>query len=125
RVAAAHDAGRSVAVHCVTPVQLVLALSAGLDARDRIEHASLVPDELIPLLVAAGPTVVTQPGLVHTRGDRYLRDVPADEHDALYRLASLQRAGIRVAASSDAPYGSPGPWLSIHAAVRRQTAGGR
>ena len=42
RIAAAHAAGRTVAVHCVTQVQLALALAAGIGPADRIEHASLV-----------------------------------------------------------------------------------
>lgn len=124
RIASAHAAGRTVAVHCVTTVQVVLAVTAGIGPADRIEHASLVPDELMPLLVAAGPTVVVQPGLVHTRGDRYLREVdPVDRH-GLHRLATFRRAGLRVAASSDAPYGPADPWLSIRTAVERRTAYG-
>src|SRR5699024_4298246 len=71
RVARAHQMGRSVAIHCVTPVQLVLALSAGVGVRDRIEHASWVPEDMLPLLHQHDPTVVVQPGLVERRGDRY------------------------------------------------------
>ncbi len=46
-VATAHRQDRAVAVHCVTPAELVLTLSAlravGPHPGDRIEHASLVP----------------------------------------------------------------------------------
>ncbi|HEY4378652.1 MAG TPA: amidohydrolase family protein, partial [Acidimicrobiales bacterium] len=124
RISAAHDAGRAVAVHCVTDVQLVLALAAGLDQRDRVEHGSLVSHDLLPVLAAAGPTLVVQPGLVLTRGDRYLAEVDPADLPGLHRLRSFVDAGLPVALSSDAPYGPPDPWVSIAAAVDRQTADG-
>lgn len=124
RVTAAHAAGRAVAVHCVTTVQLVLALSAGLDRGDRIEHGSVIPDDVVPLVAGRGVTVVTQPGLIRTRGDRYLREVEEHEVDALYRLGALRRAGIPVAIGTDAPYGPADPWTHVAAALDRRTVGG-
>ena len=125
RVGAAHGRGRAVAVHCVTTVQLVFALSAGLRRGDRIEHGSVIPDQVLPLLAGAGVTVVTQPGLVRTRGDRYWREVEAHERPVLYRLGSLRRAGIPVAIGTDAPYGPADPWVHVAAALDRRTAAGR
>ena len=124
RVAAAHRHGRRVAVHCVTTVQLVLALAAGLGPGDRIEHGSVIPDQVVPLVAEAGVVVVTQPGLVRTRGDRYLAEVEEHERAALYRLASLRRAGIPVAVGTDAPYGPADPWVHVAAAVDRRTRAG-
>lgn len=124
RVDAAHAAGRAVAVHCVSDAQVVLALAAGIGPGDRIEHGSLVPDGVLEVLAAAGPTMVTQPGLIWTRGDRYLAEVGEAEHPGLHRLASFRRAGLRVAASSDAPYGPDDPWLGMRAAVERRTSTG-
>jgi len=125
RFDAARAGHRTVAVHCVGDAAIVLALAAGLDRADRIEHGSLVTDDLLPVLAAADPTVVVQPVLVATKGDRYLAETPEAEHGGLHRLASLQEAGLRVAASSDAPYGDPDPWSGVAAAVGRTTAGGR
>jgi predicted amidohydrolase YtcJ len=125
RVRAAHAAGRAVAVHSVSAASLVLALAAGVGRGDRIEHASLVPDDTLPLLVEAGPTLAVQPGLVRTRGDRYLADVDPGERAGLHRLGSFLGAGLRVLASSDAPYGDPDPWLGVAAAADRRTAGGQ
>jgi len=123
-VAIARRHGRVVAVHCVSTVQLVLALTAGLGPGDRIEHGSLIPDDVVPLLASSGATVVTQPGLVRARGDRYLAEVEPDEVDALYRLGALHRAGIPVAVGTDAPYGPPDPWVHVAAATDRRTAAG-
>ena len=96
RVRRAHDAGRAVAFHCVTREALVLLLAAlettgGLPG-DRVEHAALVPAELIPELARHGLRVVTQPGFLAHRGDDYLRDVPIVEHGDLYRCRSLVEA---------------------------------
>lgn len=125
----AHRAGRPVAVHCVTRVGLVLALAAwtevGAVVGDRIEHGSVIPVELIADLAALGLTVVTQPGLVHARGDAYLRDVEPDDRPHLYRCGSLLAAGVEVAGSTDAPFGPEDPWLAVRTAIERTTAGGR
>ncbi len=127
-VRAAHEEGRPVAVHCVTDVQLVFALAA-LDAAgavpgDRIEHGAVIPHDLLPDLADLRVTVVTQPNFVAERGDDYRRDVPPEDHEALYRLASLDRAGVGVAAGTDAPFGRPDPWAAMAAAVDRRTASG-
>ncbi len=123
-----HDNDVPVALHCVTHAQLVVALaalrSAGSHPRDRIEHAAVVSDEMVADLVDVGVTVVTQPNFVSERGEHYLRDVPVGEHDHLWRVASLLRAGIPMAASTDAPFGNMDPWAAMRAAVHRVTAGG-
>jgi predicted amidohydrolase YtcJ len=128
RVRAAHASGRPVAVHCVTAVQLVLTLhavaEAGAVAGDRIEHASVVANELVPEIARLGMTVVTQPGFVAERGDRYLAEVDPDEIGSLYRCGSLLAAGVATAAGTDAPFGHPDPWAAIRAAIDRRTAGG-
>jgi len=129
RIAAAHSGGRAVAVHCVTREALVLLLAAlgeaGTRPGDRIEHAALVPAELIPRMHDLGLTVVTQPGFLAQRGDDYVRDVPAAEHGDLYRARSLLEAGIGCALSSDAPYGPLDPWAVISAAIHRTSPSGR
>jgi predicted amidohydrolase YtcJ len=128
RIRAARAAGRAVAVHCVTREALVLALAAlaaaGPRPGDRIEHAALVPAELVPGLARLGVRVVTQPGFLAHRGDDFLRDVPPADRPDLYRCATLLRAGIPVALSSDAPFGPLDPWAVIAAATGRRTAAG-
>jgi predicted amidohydrolase YtcJ len=128
RIAAAHASGRKVAVHCVTREALLLLLAAladaGAQSGDRIEHAALVPAELIPALRQQGLTVVSQPGFISQRGDDYRRDVPASEHADLYRAQSLLDGGVGYAVSSDAPYGPLDPWAVIAAATGRATSSG-
>jgi len=69
-------------------------------------------------------TVITQPNFVAERGDQYLDEVPAAEHDQLWRVASLLRANVRVALSTDMPFGHADPWAAMRAAVHRTTPGG-
>lgn len=123
-----HRDGAPVAVHCVTAAQLVIAIAAlraaGSHPDDRIEHAAVVPDDCLDELAALGVTVVTQPNFVAERGEQYLADVPADEHRQLWRLASLLAAGVKVALSTDMPFGNGDPWACMRAAVHRRTATG-
>jgi predicted amidohydrolase YtcJ len=128
-VAAAHEAGRPLAVHCVTREALVLLLAVlrdvGCVPGDRIEHAGIVPPEVLADLAALGARVVTQPGFLADRGDDFLRDLPPGDHADLYRCGTLLAAGVRVALSSDAPYGPLDPWTVMATAVSRQTASGQ
>ncbi len=127
-LAAVRDAGRAVAIHCVTQVQAVVALTAlsevGPVTGARIEHASVLSPHLDRLTLDLGVTVVTQPHFLVTRGDQYLRDVPAEEVASLYRGETLRRAGIPVAAGSDAPFGTLDPWAAMFAATERRSASG-
>ncbi len=67
---------------------------------------------------------MTQPNFVAERGDQYLSDIPAAEHAALWRVASLRKAKVRVALSTDMPFGHGDPWAAMRAAVQRTTPSG-
>jgi predicted amidohydrolase YtcJ len=131
RVRDAHRHRLAAAIHCVTAEQLVVAVAAFGEAgpapsglTDRIEHAAVVPPGYAANLARLGLAVVTQPGFIHDRGADYLRYVPPAERDWLYACASLLRAGVAVAAGSDAPFGSASPWLAVAAATSRRSAAG-
>ncbi len=123
-----HAADRPVAIHCVTVAELVFALGAlemaGAHPGDRIEHAALVPPDILPLLTARRVTVVTQPNFIFERGDVYQSEVEATDQPWLYRLRGLQEAGIALAGSTDAPFGQANPWLAMQAAVERRSRHG-
>ncbi|RDV06596.1 amidohydrolase [Sphingorhabdus pulchriflava] len=129
RIVIARQHNRAAAAHCVTLGELLFFLAA-LDAAggarpgDRIEHGSVIPQSLLADIARSGLTIVTQPGFVRTRGDRYLATIEPDDLPDLYRLRSLSDAGINVLAGSDAPYGSIDPWEAILAATKRTTESG-
>ncbi len=77
------------------------------------------------ILLRRGLAVVSQPGFLADRGDDFVRDLPARDHDDLYRCRSLTSAGVALALSSDAPYGPLDPWIVLAAATNRRTLGGR
>ncbi len=127
-IADRHRSRGPVAIHCVTVAQLLVTIAAlrqaGTHPRDRIEHAAVAPADCLSDLAELAVTVITQPNFVAERGDQYLDEVPAAEHDQLWRVASLLRANVRVALSTDMPFGQADPWAAMRAAVHRTTPGG-
>ena len=123
-----HEHDHPVAVHCVTDAQLVVTIAAlraaGVHPRDRIEHAAMVPDDCVGDLRELGVTVVTQPNFIVERGDEYIADIAAADIARLWRVGSLVDAGVRIALSTDMPFGRPDPWAAVRAAVRRVAPGG-
>jgi predicted amidohydrolase YtcJ len=124
-----HSVGRAVAIHAVSRAETVTVVTAlalaGMMHGDRIEHGSVLPVDLDPLLEAGEVTVIVQPALVHERGDHYLEVVDGEDLPFLHRAATLLDAGVRVAAGSDAPVTSADPWRAIAAASTRTTRTGQ
>lgn len=121
--------GRAVAAHVVTEAELVLFLAAldaagGAQRGDRLEHGSQISAAMIGEIASRGLIVVSNPVFLFDRGERYVRSLDAGERADLYRMASLQYAGVRTAAASDAPYGHIDPWRGMRAARDRRTIGG-
>lgn len=128
RIREARMTGRNVAAHCVTEAELLIFLAAlntagGVKTGDRIEHGSLIPEDIIPMIAELGLTVVTNPAFLHDRGDRYVEEI--EDASDLYRIGSLLSGGIKVLAGSDAPYASVDPWLGMRSARDRLTSQGK
>jgi predicted amidohydrolase YtcJ len=135
-VAQAHAAGFPVAIHAVEQEAVAAsarALEAGPKAdrgacrrpRDRIEHCSECPPELLARVKSSGAMVVTQPGFVYWNGEGYRRDVTPELLPHLYPVAALHRAGVPLAFGSDAPVIDPNPWPAIASAATGLTRDGR
>ena len=124
-VGKAHAQGRALASHCTTETELVFTLAAvaeaGSLAGDRIEHAGIASDEHIAQIASMGLAIVSQPHFIFERGDQYRGAVDPRDQPLLYRLASFRRAGVSLAAGSDAPFGSLDPWAALAAAISRRT----
>lgn len=121
---------QACALHVAGVEQLEVALAAVETAaltrgrlQHRLEHVTVLPDELVGRLVSSGVAVVMHPLFVRRHGDRYLEE---REHPAewLHRCATLLRAGVHIAAGSDAPVVSPHPLESVAAAMTRRTVTG-
>jgi predicted amidohydrolase YtcJ len=127
--------GLDCAFHATEVEELEAALSAAEAARSRpdvqpvanfirIEHGGLIPPNHLERLAAlSGAWVVTNPGFVHYRGDKYLRDPGLAAH--LYRAKSLLAAGLELAGGTDGPVTPPRPLAAIAAAISRTTIDGQ
>jgi predicted amidohydrolase YtcJ len=128
RIQDQHAAGRPVAIHAVSRVETIAAVTAlreaGMMRGDRIEHGSVLPYELDQSLADGGVIVIIQPALVGERGDHHLRTVEPSDLPLLHRQASLIAAGVAIAAGSDAPVTSADPWRAIATASNRQSRAG-
>ncbi len=127
----AHRQNFPVVIHAVeaeavelAALALIAARGHSSSSRDRIEHCSECPPHALDRLLESGAAVVTQPVFLYHSGERYLSEVREDMRPWLYRIGSWQRAGIAVAASSDAPVAEPNPLLGIYAAVTRRARSG-
>jgi len=129
RMRAAHEAGLQVCVHaigdaaverCVALYERLLAERPRADHRHRIEHASVVPDELIPRLARLGLCVSTQPLFVHSEKTWLHRRLGAERARQVYPLRALVEAGVLVAGASDAPVESTDVLHAIQCCVTRE-----
>ena len=91
---------------------------------NRIEHCAECPPDLMEKLSRSRATVVTQPGFIYWRGDRYMKHVSPDLLPHLYDVEQFARRGVRLAFGSDTPLIDPNPWPGIYAAVTGRTSDG-
>ena len=119
-------AGRRVAVHAPTVESVRAALdafrAAGEPRGHRVEHAPLLPPDLVEAIAAAGVTVVAQPGLLTEVTPRYEQLLPPDERERFHPWREVLDAGVLLAFSSDAPVSRSGPLAASAAASSERPA---
>lgn len=129
RMLAAHEAGLQVCVHaigdaaverCVELYGRLLRESPRADHRHRIEHASLVPPDLLRRIAALGVCVSTQPLFIHSEKTWLPRRLGAERTRHTYPLRALLDAGVRVGGASDAPVESTSVLHAIECSVTRE-----
>jgi predicted amidohydrolase YtcJ len=122
-VAALHETGLQICVHCAGDAAVDLTLDAyeaamnahpRPDPRHRIEHAVLTTPEATRRMADLGVVVSTQPQFIRVGGNSWLSTFG----EARMKRAIVTRewldAGVHVALGSDAP---TTPWLSPNAAL--------
>ena len=128
-----HQAKLQIAFHAVEETTIeaaysvlehVLKKSPRANHRHRIEHCSVCPLETAKRLASLGIVVVTQPAFICYNGERYLKTVPQRQLQHLYPIATLLKAGVKVAAGSDCPVIPPNPLIGIYGAVSRRAETG-
>ena len=125
----AHEINRTIAIHCVSRIETIFALSAieeaGAVVGDRLEHGMVMSQELIDWASKLGLTVVPNPCLIYDRGDQYLVDAEPRDVRHIQPIRSLDQAGVHMLGGSDAPFGSINPWRAMQSAVDRTTLAGK
>ena len=130
-----HSAGFQLAIHAVQ-TELVDATISTYEylqrhssdfslRRHRIEHCSECPPQLMERLNKLHPIVVTQPSFIYYSGDRYLATVEEDIVPWLYRIRSMVKNQLTVAAASDSPIVPNSPLMGIYAGITRKTSTGQ
>jgi predicted amidohydrolase YtcJ len=109
-----------VAIHAIGDRALANALAVLASERTvgspRVEHASLVPPDLLEELVRRRPIVVVQPRFVTS--DAWIPERLGPERARFtYRFRTFLARGLTVAGSSDAPIEPLDPWTGLQAAV--------
>jgi predicted amidohydrolase YtcJ len=132
----AHTAGYQMTTHAVGDKAVIMFLDAvekalrahpRQDHRHRIEHCAMVghnPD-IIKRIKKLGIIPAAQPIFLYEFGDGYLRNFGEKRGGGMFPSASLLKAGIPVAGSSDCPVTFSNPLLNIHVAVNRETQTGQ
>jgi predicted amidohydrolase YtcJ len=132
-VARAHAAGWAVAMHAIGDAAVGAALDAVEAAQagvpsvppHRVEHGSLCPPPEAARAARLGVAFCVQPGVLAVSSRTLLEDLTPEQHESLLPYASLRRAGVTLAFSSDAPFTrSSDPLVAVAAAVRRRNADG-
>jgi len=128
-----HQSNLQVALHAIEEttveaacsiLERVLQKSPCPDHRHRIEHCSVCQPQMAKCLASLSIVVVTQPAFIYYSGERYLKTVPKGQLQYLYPIATLLKAGVKVAAGSDCPMVPPNPLAGIYAAVSRMAETG-
>jgi len=131
QVGAAVDRDFRVAVHAIGNAGLDVALDAfdaansarpGVDHRFRVEHACLASAAQLERLARLDGVAVVQPAFLHHLGGQ-VEGVKFDDAEWL-AFATMQRTGVRLAASSDCPCTFHEPLRGAHHGARRLTSSG-
>ena len=128
QIAEAHRMRRTVAIHCVSKVEVVFAVAAltevGSVEGDRLEHASELTSDVMDNVEKLRLKLVPNPNFLYDRGDQYVRDNEASVIDSLYPIRSILGRGIQCTIGTDAPFGDADPWRAMKAATDRRTRNG-
>lgn len=133
-VAEAHRAGWQCWTHAIGDAaveEVVDAYEAAIKnfprkepARHRIEHCGLLNKDLIKRIADLGLVVVSQPRFISELGDGFRSALGAERTQLCYPLATLLKAGVHLAGSSDRPVVRGAPLLGMHDCVNQTTRSG-
>ncbi|MEO3789609.1 amidohydrolase [Nonomuraea sp. B10E15] len=129
RVRAVASAGARIAVHAngdlaISKLLDVFASLPATGAGHRVEHCSIVDDEIIARLVTLGVTPVPFSAFAHLYGEALTGFYGQERAGRICAHRSMLDAGLEVAGSSDYPIVPIDPLLGVQSMVTRRSAAG-
>ncbi|WP_439496059.1 amidohydrolase [Bosea sp. (in: a-proteobacteria)] len=128
-----HAKGYQLAVHAIGDAAIEQTLNAmekalqahpDPDRRHRIEHCGFNTPEQIARMVRLGIEPVPQPVFHYDFGDLYLSVMEPERVHPAYPMRDWIAAGLKPAASSDAPVCDVNIWPNIYTMLTRKTSRG-
>lgn len=128
-----HAKGYQLAVHAIGDAaieQTLNAMEAGLndhpdpDRRHRIEHCGFNSPAQIARMARLGIEPVPQPVFIYDFGDLYLSVLDEKRASESYPMRDWIAAGLKPAASSDAPVCDANIWPNIYTMLTRKSSRG-
>lgn len=128
-----HAMGYQLAVHAIGDAAIEQTLTAMEHAqaqhpdpqrRHRIEHCGFNTPEQIARMAKLGVEPVPQPVFIYDFGDLYLSVLEPERVHASYPMRDWMKAGMKPAASSDAPVCDANIWPNIYTMLTRKTSRG-
>ena len=120
-----HAIGDAAIDQTLAAVGRAMAAHPVVDRRHRIEHCGFIHPEQIAEMVRLGMVPVPQPIFIHQFGDAYVEVLGEERPASAYPMASWIAAGLKPAASTDAPVSDYNPFLNGYATLTRAAASGR
>ncbi|WP_037357664.1 amidohydrolase [Amycolatopsis orientalis] len=128
-----HDAGWRVCVHAngdrairrvLDAVDKAQAAKPRQDPRHRIEHCSIIDDEILKRMREHGMIAVPFANYAAAHGDKLTQYYGAERVERMFAHRSMLDAGVAVAGSSDHPCGPFPPLYALRSCVTRRAPNG-
>jgi predicted amidohydrolase YtcJ len=126
-----HNLGYQLAIHAIGDAAIEQVLSGIekastaenpiLGRRHRIEHCGFLSDSQIARMAASGIDPVPQPVFMYEFGDLYITNLGQARTDVAYPMRKWFDAGLRPAASSDAPVSTTDPFKNLFTMTTRKS----
>ncbi|MFX0042842.1 MAG: amidohydrolase, partial [Candidatus Hodarchaeota archaeon] len=128
RMKIAHNLGFQIAIHAIGDEanRIVVNLYKKLlkefpreNHRHRIEHASILTEDIIKDMKEYGIIASCQPPFIHSETNWLEKRLGKERCNNTYPFKSIVDAGVILAAGSDCPVENPDPILGLHCLVTR------
>ncbi|WP_020658722.1 amidohydrolase [Amycolatopsis benzoatilytica] len=128
-----HDAGWRACVHAngdrairrvLDAVEQAQTARPRPDPRHRIEHCSIIDDEILSRMRALGMVAVPFANYAAAHGDKLAQFYGAERVERMFAHRSMLEAGVAVAGSSDHPCGPFEPLFALRSCVTRRAPDG-